>query len=577
MDPRYTEGAERVLILAAEVASCCRASHVQSVHLLWALAADESVAQHILSQFDVSHEDVAPLCRPESDGRQPSQNLHSSVEVLRRRQQGPVQNQESTPDWSAALRTVIDEATRQACQTRPTDAEIGTEHLLHGLVIAENSLRDFLRQRGLSEQSLLGHLSDSAEGAVEPIELDIEISGSDLGGTHTPQVSESAGLSERHARQDDGNVLRTSEFADVCRMMDAAANRAREGVRVVEDFVRFVMNDAYLTEQLKTFRHDLTEALRILPFAELLTARETTIDVGTRVTTDSESQRQSSVELVQANLKRLQEAVRTLEECSKRLASPGSRSITATTTSDLSGLPRRLEQLRYRAYTLEKSVMLTQHNGNRLAACHLYLLVTSSSCAAGIERVVRDAVTGGAGIVQLREKSIPDRQLLELAKQVRRWTREGEAIFIMNDRPDLAVLADADGVHVGQEELSVYDARRIVGPDRLVGVSTHTLDQARAAVRDGANYIGVGPVFGSRTKQFDSLAGLDFVRQVASEITLPWYAIGGIDSSNVNEALQAGASRIAVSNAVCAAPDPGHATRSLRERLLPDPGLLVGL
>src|SRR4029077_19739139 len=124
-------------------------------------------------------------------------------------------------------------------------------------------------------------------------------------------------------------------------------------------------------------------------------------------------------------------------------------------------------------------------------------------------------------------------------KLVREWTARAGALFIMNDRPDLALLTDADGVHVGQEELSVREARRIMGPSRLVGVSTHTLEQARQAVLDGADYIGVGPVFSSTTKAFAHLAGLDLVRQVAAEITLPAYAIGGIGLENIEALLSA--------------------------------------
>src|SRR4029077_19302983 len=143
-------------------------------------------------------------------------------------------------------------------------------------------------------------------------------------------------------------------------------------------------------------------------------------------------------------------------------------------------------------------------------------------------------------------------------KLVRGWTNRTGALFIMNDRPDLAVLTNADGVHVGQEELSVREARRIVGPSRLVGVSTHTIEQARQAVLDGADYIGVGPVFSSTTKSFVQLAGLEYVSQVAAEITLPAYAIGGIGGENIDEVLAAGASRVAVSGAICGAEDPAE-------------------
>jgi thiamine-phosphate pyrophosphorylase len=139
----------------------------------------------------------------------------------------------------------------------------------------------------------------------------------------------------------------------------------------------------------------------------------------------------------------------------------------------------------------------------------------------------------------------------------------------MNDRPDLALLSDADGVHVGQEELSVHEARRIVGPQRLVGVSTHNIEQARQAVIDGADYIGVGPVFASKTKDFSSLAGLEFVRQVAGEIKLPWFAIGGIDEDNIERLIAAGATHVAVSSAICGSQQPGDVTANLRARLEP--------
>ncbi|MFO0202059.1 MAG: thiamine phosphate synthase, partial [Alphaproteobacteria bacterium] len=145
---------------------------------------------------------------------------------------------------------------------------------------------------------------------------------------------------------------------------------------------------------------------------------------------------------------------------------------------------------------------------------------------------------------------------------------ESGALFIMNDRPDLAVLAEADGVHVGQGDLTAQEARRIVGGDKLVGVSTHSIEQARQAVLDGADYIGVGPVFSSRTKEFDEFSGLEYVQQVASEITLPAFAIGGIGVTNLREVLSAGASRVAVSSEICAADDVERVAARMKESLL---------
>ena len=170
-------------------------------------------------------------------------------------------------------------------------------------------------------------------------------------------------------------------------------------------------------------------------------------------------------------------------------------------------------------------------------------------------------------MVQLREKEMPERRLIDLGRRVRAWTREADALYLMNDRADLAVVTEADGVHVGQEELTVKEARQIVGPHRLVGVSTHTIEHARQAVLDGADYIGVGPVFPSATKPFASLAGLSFVRQVAAEISLPWFAIGGINLANAGSVVETGATRIAVSHAILSADDPEEAARELRRKV----------
>jgi thiamine-phosphate pyrophosphorylase len=157
--------------------------------------------------------------------------------------------------------------------------------------------------------------------------------------------------------------------------------------------------------------------------------------------------------------------------------------------------------------------------------------------------------------------------LLDRAGRLRDLTDSSETLFVMNDRPDLAVLAGADGVHVGQEELTVRVVRRIVGPEMLIGISTHNLDQARPAVLDGASYLGVGPTFPSGTKSFNEFPGLEFARQVAAEIQLPAFAIGGIDVHNIRQVLATGIRRVAVSGAVAEAEAPAAAARRLLELL----------
>ena len=161
-------------------------------------------------------------------------------------------------------------------------------------------------------------------------------------------------------------------------------------------------------------------------------------------------------------------------------------------------------------------------------------------------------------MLQLRDKRpdqpLDDRQLLARARQLREIVHGSRTLVVVNDRPDVAVLARADGVHVGQDDLSVKDARTVVGPRLLVGVSTHSLQQARQAVVDGANYIGVGPTFPSGTKSFERLAGPELLRAVAAEIRLPAFAIGGIGPDNLPEVLACGISRVAVSERRCSRP-----------------------
>jgi thiamine-phosphate pyrophosphorylase len=349
--------------------------------------------------------------------------------------------------------------------------------------------------------------------------------------------------------------LETTFSADdsgVPRLLDAAANRAREGLRVAEDYCRFVLDDALLCGELKSLRHDLAAALASLPADALLQSRDTPGDVGTALTTESEAERASPPAVAQANLKRLQEALRALEEFGKLYGPEFGRS---------------LEALRYRSYTVEKAILARGAHRGRLRDARLYLLVTGSQCALPMDRTIAEAATGGVDIIQLREKDLSDRELLERARQVRRWTREAGVLFLMNDRADIARLAEADGVHLGQDDLPVSAARRVLGPDALIGVSTHSLPQLRQAVLDGASYVGVGPAFRSATKDFPELAGLDYVRDALAATSLPAFVIGGINATNVDQVVAAGGRRVAVSQAILQAESPRAVAAELRRRL----------
>ena len=349
----------------------------------------------------------------------------------------------------------------------------------------------------------------------------------------------------------------TTERMDLYRILDAGIDRAREAIRVVEDYCRFALDDPFLCREAKELRHDLVEAIADLPAHRLLEARETQRDAGAQISTATEVTRDSLRAVATANLKRLQEALRSLEEHAKVL------------------IPRTgaaLERLRYRAYTLERSVLLGFDARDRLAEVKLCVLLTGSACSLSLDWTIAEAAAGGAGMFQLREKRLDDRSLLERARHVRKWTRQAGALFVVNDRPDIARLVDADGVHLGQNDMPVMEARRILGPDKLIGVSTHDLDQLRQAIRDGASYVGVGPTFPSGTKDFTEFAGLEFVRQAVAETSLPAFVIGGVNEDTICAAVAAGAKRVAVSRAICQANDPRAAAAALLGAL--DPGTL---
>lgn len=512
MQPLFTPGAARAMQLAGALARQTNSPVVETEHLIWALVLDESRGAEILAAQGLSRAVLERLL-PAAAGGAAVVESPLADEIA-----------ENSPAPGDGLQAVLIEARRQAALLGKY-SEVGSEHLLCGLASVPSTVQELLAQHGLGPDAVSSRSLEQTGEAAGPLAAGIQLS--------LPDCAE-------------------ADTTDTFRILDAAANRAREGLRVLEDYVRFTLDDRHLTALLKNWRHRLAEALSVIDSHRLVASRDTRRDVGTTVSTRRERIRHTLRDVVVANFKRVQEAARTLEEYGK-LVSPG--------------LGRQLEELRYDLYTLEKGVVLTQSARERLAGRELYVLVSSELCPHGSGPVITAALAAGAGMIQVREKKMSDRELTTYARLVRQWTATAGALFIMNDRPDLAVLTDADGVHVGQEELTVREARRIVGPARLVGVSTHTIDQARQAVLDGADYIGVGPVFPSKTKSFSQLAGLELVRQVADEISLPAYAIGGIGPDNIDQVLSAGARHVAVSAAVCSAEDPREVTRALREQI----------
>lgn len=342
------------------------------------------------------------------------------------------------------------------------------------------------------------------------------------------------------------------------RILDANANRAREGLRTTEDYARFVLNDGELSGQIKALRHELRANLERL-LRDAIAFRDTPADVGTTIKTSAELKRSDVADIVIAAGKRVGEALRAIEETCKTLDP-------AVATS--------IERMRYRFYTIEKTLLATLRPANdRLAEAKLYVLITESSCGGRDWLTIAEvAIVGGAQILQLREKDLEGGELLRRAKQLVALCRKHGVISIINDRVDIAALADADGVHLGQGDLPATEARKLLGRDKIIGVSTHELIHATQAVRDGADYIGVGPIFPSSTKPRNFISGLDYARQIVeARLSVPAFAIAGITLENLPQLQATGLNRIAITAACIGASDVTTAARQFRSQLEPTP------
>jgi len=339
---------------------------------------------------------------------------------------------------------------------------------------------------------------------------------------------------------------------EVYRILDANFNRAREALRVAEDCGRFALNDPAVTAMAKRLRSDLKEVYSDMPVAEFITSRDTAGDIGTELTTRTELERTDLADVAAAACKRLTESLRTIEEYGKFVA------------------PERIiqiERMRYDAYTLEQRLMERLQVARRFEDVRLYVLVSSKLCRGSVRDRVRAAITGGADAVQIREKDIPDAQLLALAAELRELTDEMGKLLIVNDRPDIASMVGADGVHLGQNDLPIAETRKLLRPGAIVGKSTHSIDQALGAVNEGADYVSVGPMFQTTTKDARPIAGPELLEAAVQQISLPIVPIGGINGDNVGQLVAAGAKRVAVCSAVCCSEDPQAAAEAIRSQL----------
>ena len=338
------------------------------------------------------------------------------------------------------------------------------------------------------------------------------------------------------------------------RILDVNLNRIGEGLRLLEDVTRFILNDPELSEQLKNMRHELLPKDRSLQ-KRLLRARQAEEDVGAFLDVDSEAERADTVSLVSANSRRVQQSLRVLEELAK-------------VHGDDFGLDwDKFKHARFALYTLEQKIALEllRHN-KREQVAGLYVIIDTQALRRRSEiEVARQAIQGGARIIQLRDKLRPKGMLVPLARELKKVCAESDVLFIVNDYIDLAIDSDADGLHIGQEDLPFATARKMLPADKILGCSSATLEEALKAEKEGADYIAVGCIYPTSSKTGIRIAGLKMLRQVKKKVSVPVVAIGGINEDNIANVISAGADAVAVISAVLGADDIKEASQKLAE------------
>jgi len=340
----------------------------------------------------------------------------------------------------------------------------------------------------------------------------------------------------------------------VYRIIDANLNRAREALRVIEEFCRFALNCRPLTERAKRFRHELCAAIGRLDADRLISSRDTVGDVGVDTAVENQLRRGNLDDCLTAACKRLPESLRALSE-------------TIQTIDQATA--QQIENLRYASYTLEKDIVLFSSPAEKFKRVRLYIII-SSNLPADVISLTHRCIGGGADCIQLRAKDTEDDKLFALAVEFVEACKAGSVFSIINDRADIAVAAGADGVHLGQNDLPVEQVRKLQLAPLIVGRSTHSLKQLEAACGELPTYLSLGPVFPTTTKPSAEAVGLDYVKQGVERLGdtgIGHVAIGGITLGNVEEVLGAGAKTIAVCSAVTETADPAAACRALKERI----------
>lgn len=323
--------------------------------------------------------------------------------------------------------------------------------------------------------------------------------------------------------------------SQVYRIIDANINRAMEGIRVCEDILRFYLNSG-ISAEFKKLRHRLKEYSESFPPLTLFKSRDVKGDAQKFIDTESEMKRSSVKEVFSANIHRVTEALRVLEETSKTLE------------KDNAAL---LQGMRFKLYDFEKEFVLKYTGVERRKKLKgsLYAILDSGFIGSfSYSETAKKMIRGGASVIQLRMKGETTSHIFKTAKEVAKICHKSEVLFIMNDFPDIAILAGADGLHLGQDDIPLNEARKILPEGMIIGISTHSPEQAMDTLKDCPDYIALGPVFDTESKYGSLIKGIgaDSLKSVKEASGVPLVAIGGITGENIKYVFNNGADSAAM-------------------------------
>ncbi|MEO0129187.1 MAG: thiamine phosphate synthase [candidate division WOR-3 bacterium] len=311
-------------------------------------------------------------------------------------------------------------------------------------------------------------------------------------------------------------------------ILDVNLNRLTESLKFIEDYIRFMIKESSMLEKIRNLRNEFFLLKKSLPISDLVFFRKSEIDLGRKAKFDS-LPRRKDIDLILANFSRAKESARIIEE------------ILRHRNKSLSRLGKKI---RFQIYDLEKLVLEKHQKGFNPK---LYVIIDEKYIdKMPLYEMLQTLQNNGVTMIQLRIRNLPDKKFYYYGEKIKKLITNPELKFIINNRIDIALAVNADGVHLGQEDLPLRSAREILGEKFIIGISAHNLKEALRAWNNGADYLGVGAVFPTKTKQNARVCGLDLIRKIKNKVNIPVIAIGGINNKNYKKVLKTGADGIAI-------------------------------